>query len=680
MAAEIIKSNESLADVRDRIETHCIALAGNPNAGKTTLFNLLTGLRARTANYPGTTVERRVARMRLGDHAVEILDLPGMYSLEAATPDEKVAGDALLGRLPGQRRPDAVVVIADATNLERNLVLVSQLLEHDILIIMGLNMMDIAERRGIHVDAEKLSQELGIPVIPLVATSGRGLEDLRSELEKIIAPDIRKALLQSRRTPPCACCAGCAYKERFAWTESVASRVTKSPTVAKGSRTDAIDKFLTHPAIGIASFFLVMLAVFYLIFQVATVPMDLIDALFASVGSFAAHVLPEGDVQSLVVNGIIGGVGGILVFLPQICILFFFLSLLEDTGYLARAAFVMDRLMSRIGLPGTAFVPLVSAHACAIPAIMATRVIQDKRDRLLTILVVPLMTCSARIPVYAMLTALLFPHSPLLAATFFTGAYGLGVVAALGMAFVFRRTILPGKRQPLVLELPSYKLPSLRNSLLYTADRAWVFIRQAGTIILLISIGLWALSTYPKSDVPDDVIASRAWAQQLVEDGDTAKAAEIEASADRLAAQHALSRSFAGRLGHLIEPVVRPLGYDWQIGIGIVSSFAAREVIVSTLSIVYGVGEDTADNKSSTLYDTLRRATRKDGSPVFTVATSISLLVFYVLAMQCLPTQAVTKRETNSWKWPVFQLVYMTILAYGAALLVYQILRFAGVT
>jgi ferrous iron transport protein B len=421
-----------------------------------------------------------------------------------------------------------------------------------------------------------------------------------------------------------------------------------------------------------------MLAVFYLIFSAATIPMDLIDALFAYVGSLVVAVVPEGWVRSLLVDGIIGGVGGILVFLPQICILFFFLALLEDSGYLARAAFVMDRLMRRIGLPGTAFVPLFSAHACAIPAIMATRVIKDPRDRLVTILVAPLITCSARIPVYAMVTALLFPDAPVKAAMIFTGAYALGVFAALGMAFVFRRTLLPGEAKPLVLELPGYRLPGLRSALLLTYDRAKVFVQQAGTIILMISVILWGLASFPASDPPSDAVAMADRAEALAHAGATEEAASLAAESDRLTARHALANSFAGRLGHLIEPLVAPLGFDWQIGIGVVSSFAAREVIVSTLSIVYGVGEDAAGDNPVGLYDTLRKATRGDGTPVFTTATCVSLLVFYVLAMQCLPTQAVTRRETGTWKWALLQLVYMTALAYGAAFVAFQVLSASG--
>ena len=389
-------------------------------------------------------------------------------------------------------------------------------------------------------------------------------------------------------------------------------------------------------------------------------------------------LLPPGDLQSLLSDGVVGGVGGILVFLPQICILFFALSLLEDTGYLSRAAFVMDKIMRKLGLPGKAFVPLLSAHACAIPAIMSTRVIENPRDRLVTILVTPLMACSARIPVYAMITALLFPHSPLKAAMVFTAAYATGVVAALGMAMIFRRTILPGESKPLMIELPPYRVPGLRTALLHTFDRAKIFVKQAGTIILAISLVLWALSYYPKSSPPAAAVAMATQAAQFEKTGDTNQAAGLRDTADRLTAQHSLQNSFAGKIGHAIEPVIAPLGYDWQIGIGIISSFAAREVIVSTLAIVYGVGKDAAENNQTSLYSTLRQAKRTDGTPIFNVATCASLLVFYILAAQCLSTTAVVRRETNSWKWPLFQIAYMTGLAYFAALVVYQALRHFG--
>ena len=657
-----------------------IALAGNPNAGKTALFNALTGLRSRTANFPGTTVEGKSAYVDMGDFRVELIDLPGAYSLQAATPEECIARDVLLGERPGTRKPDGVVVIVDADNLERNLFLVSQLREFDLPVLVALNMIDIARRHGIHVNAKALSEELKCPVVPVIAKTGQGVDDLNTVMQDWMRSFVEETPELSIPVVSCNCGSGgggCPFQSRFSWSEQVASRCVQAPMVATNRWTEKIDRFLTHRVVGVCAFLGVMLSVFYLIFSLATVPMDMIDGIFAHAGNWVRSSLPPGALQDLLVEGVIAGVGGILVFLPQICILFFFLALLEDSGYLARAAFIMDRLMRRIGLPGTAFVPLLSAHACAIPAIMATRVIKDERDRLVTILVAPLMTCSARIPVYAMVTAMLFPQSPVKAALIFTGAYVLGIVMALVMAYVFKKTILPGETKPLVLELPGYKIPSLKTALLETVARAKVFVQQAGTIILIISVGLWILATYPGSDASPAAEALRAESALLSQAGDTGDADKLLAEADTVDARYSLEHSFAGRLGKFIEPVVRPLGFDWQMGIGVVTSFAAREVIVSTLAIVYGVGESDTENMG--FYQTLRNATRQDGSRVFTTAASLSLLVFYILAMQCLPTQAVTKRETGTWKWAILQLVYMTVLAYVASLVTYQGLRLFGI-
>ena len=648
-----------------------IALVGNPNAGKTTLFNALTGLRAKTANFPGTTVERRVGRAHIGGHQVVIVDLPGLYGLESSSPDEKLASDALRGKLEGHPAPNAALVVVDATNLERNLFLASQVLELDCPVIVALNMMDMARRDGIRIDVAKLRSELGCPVIPITARTGKGIPELEKEIEKLVGgPDMAAA---PQAKPGCGSCSGCPYQARYEWTEKISNRVMDGTVARRSERTEKIDEIVTHPVVGVIVFQLVMLVIFALIFWAAQIPMHLIDHLFATIGTGVGAMVPAGDLQSLMVNGVIGGVGGILVFLPQICILFFALSLLEDTGYLARAAFVMDKVMRRFGLPGKAFVPMLSAHACAIPAIMSTRVIENPRDRLLTILITPLMTCSARIPVYAMVTALLFPSSPWKAAAVFTAAYGTGVLAALGAALIFRHTILPGESKALMIELPPYRLPGLRTALLHTFDRAKIFVKQAGTIILAISLILWALSYYPKSGPPAEAAAMNAQAAQLAKSGDTVKSDELRADAGRLTAQNSLQNSFAGHIGHAIEPIIRPLGYDWQIGIGILSSFAAREAIVPTLAIVYGVGKDTAEKNPDSLYDSLRHARRSDGTPIFNTATCASLLVFYILAAQCLSTTAVVRRETNSWKWPLFQIAYMTGLAYVAAFIVYQV-------
>jgi ferrous iron transport protein B len=638
-------------------EEVCLALVGNPNAGKTTLFNALTGLRAKTSNFPGTTIEHRSGRTTIAKRVVRLIDLPGLYSINSATMEERIARRALAGQLPRLPALRGVILLLDATNLERNLYLASQVLELGRPTVVALNMIDLAERDGIRIDAERLAAELGCPVVPVSARSGRGLAALRREIERLASVPATASLPMASKS---FCnCEGCPFAARYDWAEEVGRKCMHGTPVSHGRQTERIDRVLTHPLSGTLLFGAVMLAMFAMIFWIAQYPMEWIGAGFAAAGSLIGELLPAGELRSLVVDGVIGGVGGVLVFLPQICILFFFLALLEDTGYLARAAFVMDRLARKVGLPGKAFVPMLSAHACAVPGIMATRIIDGWRDRLVTILVIPLVTCSARIPVYAIVVALLFPHQPLLAAALFTGAYLLGIGTALGMALLFKRTILPGQTRPLVIELPGYKMPSLRTALLSTRDRASIFVRKAGTVILLVSIALWALATYPRSAPPEQALTSVDPVQ-----------------AENLTRQHQLSQSAAGRLGRLIEPAIRPLGFDWQIGVGILSSFAAREVIVSTLAIVYGVGGEAASDEPRTLHDTLRAAKRSDGSPVFGLATSLSLLVFYILAMQCVPTLAVVRRETGGWRWPLFQIAYMTVLAYTASLFTYQLTSF----
>jgi ferrous iron transport protein B len=671
-----IKVEPPFSSAQCQHHSFTLALVGNPNAGKTTLFNALTGLRAKTANFPGTTIERRVGRVQIGQRQIIVVDLPGLYGLESSSPEEKMASDALRGRLAKHAAPDAALVVVDATNLERNLFLASQVLELDCPVIIALNMMDTARREGIHIDVEKLRSELGCAVIPVSARTGKGIDDLRREIGRLASGAMPEAVTHCK--PNCALCSGCPYQARYEWIETVSARVMDAAVARRSQRTEKLDEILTHPIVGMVIFAGVMLSLFALIFSAAKIPMDLIDHLFTNVGTWVTAHVSGGDLQSLLVNGVIGGVGGILVFLPQICILFFALSLLEDTGYLARAAFVMDKVMRRLGLPGKAFIPLLSAHACAIPAILSTRVIENPRDRLVTILITPLMTCSARIPVYAMVTALLFPQSPFKAALVFTGAYATGIIFAMIAALIFQHTILPGGSKPLVIELPPYRLPGLRSALLQTLDRAKIFVKQAGTIILMISLLLWTLSHYPKSAPPAAGVTLIEQAVQVEKSGDAKQAGELRLAAGRLTAQSSLQHSFAGRIGHIIEPVIRPLGFDWQIGIGIMSSFAAREVIVSTLAVVYGVGEGSTGQGRTSLYDSLHRATRTDGTPVFTTAACLSLLVFYILAAQCLPTSAVVRRETNSLKWPLFQIAYMTGLAYVAAFIVYQIFHYLG--
>jgi ferrous iron transport protein B len=629
-----------------------IVLAGNPNAGKTTIFNALTGLRMHTSNYAGTTVARKSGIVTLGERKVELIDLPGMYSLNAATPEEKVSAEILLGHNPAFPHPTAVVVVLDAANLERNLFLFSQITECNLPVIVALTMLDHASDNGMDIDTVKLAEKLGCAVIPLRVLQGEGLEDLVTAIGDVFVwgPDEYPRPHKPSEAIRCGHgCGGCPFNGRFTWSESIVSEVVKSRHAAPGRLTESLDEVLTHPWLGMGVFLLIMSALFYSIFALASLPMDLIEGVFGALSEWLGTKLPDNDFSSFLRDGVLAGVGGVLVFLPQICILFFLLALLEDSGYLSRAAFVMDRVMRRVGLPGTAFVPMVSGHACAIPAILSTRVISDWRDRLVTIFVIPFMSCSARLPVYSLLLGLLFPTEPLKAALLFTSAYALGVLAALSTAWLLKKTVLPGESQPLLLELPPYKRPRFRNALLHTWTKASQFLKQAGTVILVISMLLWVLVSYPKVDPPAEIAADK-----------------------NAVAEFQIERSIAGTLGRAIEPVIRPLGFDWQIGIGILSSFAAREVIASTLSIVYGLGPEAEE---LSLRETLRQASGPDGLPVFDFATCMSLLVFYVLAMQCLPTQAVTRAETGSWKWAAAQLVYMTVVAYTASFIVYQVLR-----
>ena len=655
-----------------------VALAGNPNAGKTTLFNQLTGMRGKTANFAGTTTSVRLGSFPLNGKSVQVLDLPGLYAMSEHKVEERMARDALLGKLPGRPRPQAAVVVVDATNLARNLYLAGQVRELGVPTVIALNMIDLAEADGLEIDTGSLAVELGAPVVPVNSRSGRGIDRLKQELGHVLeaGPDAIPALPEG--IAACGTCTTCPHEARYDWAEEVGTRAVRAATGARlmsQRLTETIDGWLTHPIHGVAGFLLIMAAVFISIFTVAQYPMAWIEAGFGFAGDVFGRILPPGDLNSFVVNGLIGGIGGVLVFLPQICFLFFLITLLEDSGYLARAAFVADRPMSRVGLPGRAFVPMLSAHACAIPAIMSTRVIENWRDRLVSILVIPLLTCTARLPVYVMITALLFADRPIMGGLVFTGAYLLGMTAAIGMAFVFKSTILPGASSPLVIELPRYRLPSLRNALLTAYDRGRAFVTRAGTVILGISVVLWVLATYPKLDesewstvVPAETIGQVADLRAAAAiAGSEAEAEALEGEAGALLSSYELEYSVAGRVGKAVEPVFAPLGFDWKINVGVISSFAAREVIVATLAIVYGIGEDAAEEEE-TLSATLRAQRHADGSPVFTTATALALLVFFVLAMQCLPTNVVTRRETGSWKWPALQFGYMSVLAWTVGL------------
>lgn len=674
-----------------------VALVGNPNTGKTTLFNALCGLRHKTGNFPGTTQEARVGRMRLGDRTVDLIDLPGIYSLELQLSESEIARRVLAGSLaaPGmvQAAPDAVCVVVDATNLERNLVLVGEVLRRRLPTIIALNMIDLARKRGVAVDPAELAAELGCPVVAVSGRTGEGLKELC---------DRKSDVPLSNRTPPntqegVEAWASQTFAASMARTRAKGGKFDSAPAARASERTDRIDRVLTHPVLGLVVFAAIMFGLFYTIFSLAAIPMGLIETIFGGVTSWLQAKLPAGILSEFITNGVVAGLGSTVIFLPQIMLLFFLISLLEDTGYFARAAFLVDRFMRPFGLSGYAFVPLLSSHACALPGIMATRAIPDTKERLAAILVAPFMSCSARIPVYVLLTTLLFPGKPAMQALAFIGCYVLGAAAGMFSALVARRTILKGKARAMALELPTYKMPSIKTALMTTWDRGWMFMKKAGTMILAICIVLWWLSSYPKMTTdPAAVVTMREQASALREstppvatvvDPTTKQditiaslsaeqretlASTLETIADEKHNSASTAHSFLGRIGKTIQPVFAPLGYDWQLSIGVLASFAAREVFASTMAVIT-TGSDDAE--SETAMQRIATATRADGvTPIFTPAVSWSLLVYFVLAMQCLPTLAVTAKEAGGIKWAGIQLAWMCGVAYIAALIVYQVL------
>ncbi len=651
-----------------------IALAGNPNAGKTTLFNTLTGLKQKVANYPGVTVERKIGTWRVGGRTAKLVDLPGLYSLDTTSIDERIAGDVLHGQAAGVERPDVVVAVVDVTNLERNLYLVTQIIEFRVPIVVALTMIDVFEKQRHEIDLQKLSAKLGAPVVAVNTKTGRGIYELADAVERVAGTTSQPLLRRNGHS------GNGNNSEIFARYNFISDAIQES---VKHNDRDAhrisenIDRILTHRFFGLLILIAVLLLIFQTIFTWATVPMDLLESGFGAIGDFARASVPEGILADLVVDGIIAGVGAVLVFLPQILLLFLFISLLEDSGYMARAAFLMDRLMSRVGLHGKAFLPLISSFACAIPGIMATRTIENRRDRFATIMIAPFMSCSARLPVYTLMIATFFAGQTVLGflslgAVLMLVMYSLGIFVAVVAAFILKRTVLKAPPPPFIMELPPYRMPSFRTVFTNMLDRSWQFVKRAGTVILAISIILWALMYFPRSVPPavaggltsnDSImIESRGHSPQPL-----ATAGGTDSSDESLQ----LRNSFAGQLGRTIEPVIAPLGFDWKIGVALIASFAAREVLVSTLSIIYNVGKD-ATEESETLISAIRSETRDDGTPVWTPLTALTLMVFFVLAMQCMSTVAVVRRETNTWRWPMFMVVYMTGLAYFAALITYQ--------
>jgi ferrous iron transport protein B len=631
-----------------------IALIGNPNVGKSTLFGRLAGARVRTANFPGTTQSAEITRV--GRH--ELVDLPGTYSLDDGSPEAALCRGVLAGRHDDETSrhadtpahvPDAICVVADAANLARNLRLAGEAIRLGLPTVVVLNRIDQAERRGLIIDADALAERLGCDVLVTNGLTGQGVDAVLPALDRARVP-ARLPGDESLRD----------------WAERNAGDVTGGNRAPRDeASTDRLDDLLTHPFVGTLVFAAVMTGLFYVVFKLATYPMDWIDAAFAWLADAASSVLPAGPIADLLANGVIAGVGATVIFLPQICLMFFLITLLEHSGYLPRAALLVDRLFRPFGLPGHAFVPLLSSHACAIPGIIACRGIPDRRERLASILIAPFMSCTARIPVYVLLTSLLFADRPAHAALAFTGCYVLGAVAGLVVAVVLRRTVLRGPASTMAIELPAYRRPSVRLALLTTWDRARIFIRKAGTVILGMVIALWWLGEYPHSPPPPQAIEIRERAESIAPT-DPHAAELLIAEADSLEARHASAGSFMGRAGRAIAPVFAPLGYDWQLTIGVVSSFAAREVFVSTMAVVLQQDEDELETETG--LDRIAAATRDDGiTPVFTTRTGWSLLVFYILAMQCLPTLAVTARESGGWRWAALQFGVMTTLAYAGA-------------
>ncbi len=681
-----------------------VAVAGNPNVGKTSLFNRLTGLRYRVGNYPGITVEVRDGRMRadLGSSVpVELLDLPGTYSLTPLSEEEAVAFRALEG--DDDPPPDGVLIVADATNLARNLYLTLQILEMGVPAVLALNMADAARDAGLDLDPEALGAVLGVPVIATSAATGEGLEAIARALGELRgqAPSHAATLVEGERwreaerrllevagprrarwlitavLPGMAAEAGVSAQERSALDAlGVEARVeaARSLIIARYARVDElvqialrgrpgdeepravgvdrsaeIDRVVTHRFLGPLLFILVMGLVFQSIFSWATPFADLIEAGLGWLGERAASALGPGMFTDLLVEGVIGGVGNVVVFVPQIALLFLFVGLLEESGYMARAAFIIDRLMSRVGLNGKAFVPLLSGYACAIPAIMSTRTIASFKDRLVTILMIPFMSCSARLPIYALLIAAFFDEDRHLWGPFTLGGvillamYLLSTVSALGMGAIYKRTLLRSPTPPLVLELPPYRLPQLRNVLAMAWDRTSDFLRDAGTVILAFTIVLWGLLTFPQVD------------PNTLPEGETP-----------------IQHSVAGRMGKAIEPALEPIGQDWRVGIGIIGSFAAREVLVSTMGLVYGIESDVDEDDAPLREELATAVDAETGERRYSPLSAVALMVFFVYACQCMSTLAVVKRETNSWKWPVIMFFSMTLIAYVMALIVYQ--------
>ncbi len=743
-----------------------VVVVGNPNVGKTTLFNQLTGQNARVGNYPGITVERRIGSIRLDNHprfehdepvAIDVVDVPGAYSLSARSAEEQIAINAILG-FAGNPKPELAVVVVDAGQLTRNLYLVLQLVEMSVPVVVALNMIDeVAENPP---DPARVSDLFGVPCVATNARRGEGIRELRRAIAEAIdapprgrvelrypsalrrdvdrvadalprewrssverdralalwaltsvEPDDELVDIDDKLRERCQDVQDAAdgrdidhevIATRYAFLDQHARELYHRADIhpPKHRLSERIDKVMLHPVFGFLIFVGTMLVIFQALFSWADPAISLIEDGFTALQHLATNHLPAGIGRDLLTEGVIGGVGNVLVFLPQILLLFLFIGILEDSGYMARVAYLMDRVMKALGLHGRAFVPMISGFACAVPAILATRTMERRRDRLLTMMVIPLMTCSARLPVYTLIIAALFPPMHIFGwlpvqGLLMVAMYLFSVLITLVAAAVLGRTAIKGRRIPLILELPPYRIPNLRGTLRMMWERSTLFLKEAGTIILACTIVLWALLSFPKAPSKTDAGGTKAVAAAVggspvarTDKADLAgksldkaqpQAAPGKPAQNPQAAEeaHALAVSYGGRLGHFIEPALKPLGFDWKIGVGIIGAFAAREVFVSTMGLVYGIGKVDNDD-AAPLRDQIRAETRADGKPVYTPLVGLSLMIFFALACQCMSTLAVVKRETRSWRWPAFMFAYMTTAAWIASFLVYQGGRLLG--
>jgi ferrous iron transport protein B len=697
-----------------------IALIGNPNSGKSSLFNLLTGLRQKVGNFPGVTVEKKEGGFTL-PHKQDciVLDLPGTYSLYPRRSDEWVSYKQLMTPEKGESI-DLAVVVVDASNLRRNLLYVSQVIDLKIPVVVALTMVDLAKKRGIKIDVDCLSREMQVPVVMVNARTGKGIEQLKSTLAQMLNIEVtgqdffpieelaKEAIGEMRELIPSIGNYGAIHHlinhESFELDSGIQEKIEAIEVKYKFNHTkiqaediqlryhkirqvmlksveeesiekrklfsEQLDHFFLHRTWGYLIMGVVLFILFQSVFWVAAYPMNLIESGVGLLGGWLGSVLPNGWIADIVVNGILAGLGGILVFVPQIMILFGLITLLEDTGYMARISFLSDRIMRRVGLNGKSVMPMIGGFACAVPAIMSARNIENKKERLLTIMVTPFMSCSARLPVFTILASLVVPNKNILGIFSLQGLvlmalYVLGIVIALLVSYVMNLFIKIKEKSFFILELPVYRQPRWKNILYTMVEKAKVFVFDAGKVIMIISLVLWAFSSF--GPIEKRNVIEENYAILMKNDPVNEKKYQAEKSSALL------ENSYAGIMGRSIEPIIRPLGYDWKIGIALITSFAAREVFVGTMATLYSVGEN-ADENSETLRNKMNAAKRADGSPVYTTATGYSLLIFYLLAMQCMSTLAVVKRETGSWKWPIIQLIYMTGLAYLLSFIAYQLL------